>query len=53
MNKSLKQRRNYVARRVCVAIERFLAAASQNEKEQADKWVGAWQKQLATLKKSG
>jgi hypothetical protein len=49
MRKSLRQRRNYAAVRVCVAIDRLLAATSKEEKEQAKMWVKAWQKQLAML----
>jgi hypothetical protein len=49
MKKPLRQRRNYAALRVCIAIERLLAATSKEEKAQANKWVKAWQKQLAAL----
>ncbi|MDD3935967.1 hypothetical protein [Rhodoferax sp.] len=49
LKKSLRQRRNYAARRVCCAIERLLAATSKEEKEQATKWVIVWKKQLAKL----
>ena len=51
-DRSMKQHRNYAALRVCMAIERFLAAASDEEKVQPNKWVMAWQKRLAMLNKS-
>ena len=49
MGKSSRQLRNYAAVRVCVAIDRLLAANSTAEKAQANKWVKAWQKLLASL----
>ena len=47
--RSMKQFRNYAALRVCMAIERFLAAASDEERARTNKWVLVWQKQLAML----
>ena len=51
-DKSIKQHRNYVALRVCTAIDRFLTSGSDEEREQANKWVRAWKKRLAMLNKS-
>jgi len=48
-DRSMKQHRNYAAVRVCAAIDRFLAAASDDERAQTSKWVLAWQKRLAML----
>ncbi|MEI8031644.1 MAG: hypothetical protein WCH35_17865 [Comamonadaceae bacterium] len=49
----MKQHRNYAAIRVCTAIDRFLAAASDAERERTNKWVLVWQKRLAMLRETG
>jgi hypothetical protein len=51
--RSMKQHRNYAAIRVCTAIDRFLAAASDAERERTNKWVLVWQKRLAMLRETG
>ena len=52
-DRSMKQHRNYAAIRVCTAIDRFLAAASDAERERTNKWVLVWQKRLAMLRETG
>ena len=52
-DRSIKQHRNYAAIRVCTAIDRFLAAASDAERERTNKWVLVWQKRLAMLRETG
>ncbi len=48
-DRSMKQRRNYAALRVCTAIDRFLAAASDDDRARTKKWGLMWQKRLAML----